>query len=239
MKKNLPIIPLLIIMLFSVSACDPYASDDQILNELMAWLENYDAENQDSEDASESAALVLKYPAGWSPNVFTSGWVFGAGCTIDGEDYSSSVKWGGSGSFSPDTGPISRPVFNSPGANTITLSVKVDDETYEKTFTVNAVSPVGYAHVGMLAKCDADGHGAPSDPLPVIGPITRGSPNVFVNGKPAARVGDMGIHAACTGPNTFEIISGDSSVLINGRPAAKIGSETRHCGGMGTIIGGG
>lgn len=73
---------------------------------------------------------------------------------------------------------------------------------------------------------------------PTVGPITTGSPNVFVNGRPAARVGDIGVHAACCGPNTFKIISGDSQVLINGRPAAKIGSQTNHCGGVGSIVGG-
>lgn len=239
MKRYLLTITPLILLLVFVTACTPYSSEEQFLDDILAWLENYDAENQDSDDASESAALVLKYPAGWSPNVFTNGWVFGAGCIIDGEDYSDQVKWNGSGSFNPDTGTISRPVFNGPGANTITLSVEVDGETHQKSFTVNAVSPAGYAHVGMLAQCSADSHGSPADPLAVVGPITTGSHNVFVNGKLAARVGDTGVHAACAGPNTFEIVSGDPTVLINGRPAAEIGDTTQHCGGIGEIIGGG
>lgn len=118
------------------------------------------------------------------------------------------------------------------------LSVIIDNKQYSKTFSVNAVSPAGYAYIGMRASCPSDAHGCMACAHPTVGPITTGSPNVFVNGRPAARVGDIGVHAACCGPNTFKIISGDSQVLINGRPAAKIGSQTNHCGGVGSIVGG-
>ena len=131
---------------------------------------------------------------------------------------------------------MSRPSFGAPGANTIELSIEVGGKTHRQEFAVSAVSPAGYAAVGDQAKCDADSHGCPADPHTVVGPIVSGSPNVFVGGKPAARVGDVGVHAACCGPNRFEIVGGDGSVMINGRPAAKIGSETRHCGGTGSII---
>jgi uncharacterized Zn-binding protein involved in type VI secretion len=106
-----------------------------------------------------------------------------------------------------------------------------------KSFMVEAVSPAGYAHVGSLAQCPADAHGCPACPHPVVGPIQTGSHTIFINGQPAARVGDTGVHTACCGPNTFTIATGDSTVLIGGRPAAKIGeSITHHCGGTGTII---
>ena len=162
--------------------------------------------------------------------------MFGARCTSDGVDISDTVKWGGSGVFNPDMGPTSRPVFNSEGPNTITISVKVGEKTIQKTVYVSAVSPGGYAGIGSKASCPADAHGCPACPHPTIGPITTGSPNVLANGRPAARVGDKGIHAACCGPNTYEIASGDPDVQINGRSAAKLGSTTRHCGGSGTIV---
>ena len=57
-----------------------------------------------------------------------------------------------------------------------------------------------------------------------------------VDGLPAARVGDTGIHAAWCGNSTFTIASGDPSVLIDGRPAAMVGSQTNHCGGTGSIV---
>ena len=38
-------------------------------------------------------------------------------------------------------------------------------------------------------------------------------------------------------PNIYKIAKGDPGVLIDGRPAARIGDETKHCGGIGKIIG--
>jgi hypothetical protein len=99
--------------------------------------------------------LKLTYPAGRSPLVFTHGWVFGASCTANGKDISDNVKWSRTGSFSPDTGNRSRPIFAGEGLNTITLSVDVNGKPYTKSFTVSATSPVGYAYVGCKAKCPA------------------------------------------------------------------------------------
>lgn len=239
MKKIVLVIALILVMIVPASGCG-YMSEYEALSLLEAWLENYEDNEEESEDEEDGETgpmqLQLTYPAGRSPNVFTTGWVFGASCTLDGKDYSDQVKWSGSGSFSPDTGTRSRPSFNSEGANTITLSVKINNKDYKRTFTVNAISPAMYAHVGMLAFCEADSHGCPADPLSVIGPITTGSANVLVNGKPAARVGDVGVHAACAGANTFTIIDGDDRVLIDGRRAAWSFSTTRHCGGVGKIL---
>jgi uncharacterized Zn-binding protein involved in type VI secretion len=214
-------------------------SDGMTLDEIEALLKEYLA--KDSSDSDEEVAgavtLAITYPAGRSPHVFTSGWIFGARCTSGGDDISDSVKWSGTGTFNPATGRSTRPVFNSEGPNSITVSVDVGGKTIQKTAYVTAVSPAGYAGIGDKAQCPSDAHGCPACPHPVIGPIISGSPNVLANGKPAARMGDRGVHSACCGPNTFEIVGGDPDVLINGRAAARIGSETKHCGGRGHIVG--
>jgi uncharacterized Zn-binding protein involved in type VI secretion len=229
-------------LIFPLAACS-YPGESLELSMLLAWLADYKKNQQDGSDGDGDSGpgplIRLTYPAGRSPNVFTTGWLFGASCTYEGKDYSDQLKWSGSGSFSPAAGTRSRPSFSSTGGNTITLSETISGKDYSKNFQLNAVSPAGYACVGMLAQCPAEAHGDPSSPKTVVGPITTGSSQVLVNGRPAARQGDRGVHAACTGPNTFEITGGDSSVLINGRPAAKIGSVTHHCGGVGQIIGGG
>ena len=60
----------------------------------------------------------------------------------------------------------------------------------------------------------------------VGGPIVSGSPNVFINGRSAARVGDI---ATCNGP-LDKISEGSASVFINGKPAARMGDRTEHGG---------
>lgn len=60
---------------------------------------------------------------------------------------------------------------------------------------------------------------------PVIGP---GSPNVLINGKPAALMGDM---VACAGPPDT-IAQGEPTVLINGTPVATQGCLTAHGGSI-------
>lgn len=63
-------------------------------------------------------------------------------------------------------------------------------------------------------------------------PILGGSPDVFINGRPAARQGDpLVAHAAPKRPpHPRQIAEGASSVLINGRPAARV-SDAIDCGG--------
>ncbi len=180
--------------------------------------------------------LELKHPAGPSPKVFTEGWVFGARLTVKGKDYSDKVHWRGTGTFKPDTGATSRPVFSAAGTNTITLHVKVDGEEFSRSFQVVAVSPLNYAGVGDQATCPADVHGCLSCPHRTIGPVTSGSSQVQVRGRPAARKGDPGTHARCCNSNTFTILEGDPDVLIDGRPAARFGDRTLHCGGYGKLI---
>jgi len=81
-------------------------------------------------------------------------------------------------------------------------------------------------------------HGCPAEPHAVTGTAVSGSPDVLVNGIPAFRLADKGIHAACCGPNTWESAMGSSSVMINGKPAIRTGDMTRHCGGVGNMTSG-
>lgn len=59
---------------------------------------------------------------------------------------------------------------------------------------------------------------------------------MLVNGRPALRVGDNGMHAACCGPNSWVASAGSGSVLINGKPAHRLGDKDTHCGGSGQMI---
>lgn len=94
----------------------------------------------------------------------------------------------------------------------------------------------GAARLGDKAQVAADAHGCPSCPHPGVGPITVGSPNVTINGKPAARQGDIGVHAVCCGPNNYNIVKGSPTVYVNGKPLARLNDKTKHCGGTGPII---
>jgi uncharacterized Zn-binding protein involved in type VI secretion len=64
----------------------------------------------------------------------------------------------------------------------------------------------------------------------------RGSPDVNVNRRPALRVDDPGVHAACCGANTWTATQGSSTVFINGKGAHRMGDRTRHCGGAGQLV---
>lgn len=92
------------------------------------------------------------------------------------------------------------------------------------------------ARLGDKALVPADAHGCPACPHTATGPAIAGSPNVLVNGRPAIRVDDPGIHAACCGPNKWNAKTGSRSVLINGRKAHRLSDLVRHCGGMGQTI---
>ncbi|MCL6327350.1 type VI secretion system PAAR protein [Pectobacterium polaris] len=68
-------------------------------------------------------------------------------------------------------------------------------------------------------------------------PITEGSPDVIINGQPAARKGDTVQIHGCPCPNaphgvhSRKIAEGSSTVIINGKPAARIG-DAINCGGV-------
>jgi uncharacterized Zn-binding protein involved in type VI secretion len=53
------------------------------------------------------------------------------------------------------------------------------------------------SRLGDKAKNQLDAHGCPACPHPTIGPAIAGSPNVLTNGRPAIRLQDPRIHAAC------------------------------------------
>ena len=63
-------------------------------------------------------------------------------------------------------------------------------------------------------------------------PLASGSPNVFINGKSAGRVGDFyHAHGCIDHPGHSGVIAaGSASVFINGRPAGRIGDAV-SCGG--------
>lgn len=64
---------------------------------------------------------------------------------------------------------------------------------------------------------------APPVPLPSLGPIVLGtSIKVLINGKPAARCGDIGMAMTCCGlVPAFEVKTGSSKVFIGGARAAR------------------
>lgn len=100
------------------------------------------------------------------------------------------------------------------------------------------VNPRGAAAGRVLDRsfCHADSHGCPACPHPASGPAVLGSPNVFINSRPALRDEDSGAHAGCCGPNTWVAAGGSSSVFINNRPAHRKGDPDQHCGGTGSLI---
>jgi uncharacterized Zn-binding protein involved in type VI secretion len=81
-------------------------------------------------------------------------------------------------------------------------------------------------------------HGCPICPHPVGGILVSGSPDVLINGLPAARKDDKGLHAACCAANNFTVSSGSATVTVNGKPMARAGDPTQHCGGSGSITAG-
>jgi len=94
----------------------------------------------------------------------------------------------------------------------------------------------GAARIGDKSQCPADVHGCPICPHPVIGPAIIGSPDVLINGLPAVRVGDTGIHAVCCGPNTWKAVMGAPTVMINGKQAHRLNDMDQHCGGVGKMV---
>lgn len=61
--------------------------------------------------------------------------------------------------------------------------------------------------------------------------IASGSPDVFVNGLPVARVGDPSISHLGSGcvNHTSTIIVGSPNVFVNGRPLARVGDALSAC----------
>ncbi len=94
----------------------------------------------------------------------------------------------------------------------------------------------GQGRLGDRAQAPIDAHGCPACPHPAVGPAIAGSPDTQVNGRPALRVDDPGIHMACCGTNTWTAVKGALTVFINGKAAHRKLDATRHCGGPGQLI---
>lgn len=69
-------------------------------------------------------------------------------------------------------------------------------------------------------------------PHTVIGPPIWGASEVFINGYPALRLLDFGIHAACCGPNVWVALMCTQvrEVMIEGQTAFCVSDITLHCG---------
>ena len=93
----------------------------------------------------------------------------------------------------------------------------------------------GQARIGDNA-LGIDKHRCPKCLHVVSGPATQGSPDVFVNGLPAVRNKDCGIHAVCCGSNTWNANGGSPTVFINDEMAFRILDPTEHCGGVGIQV---
>ena len=81
--------------------------------------------------------------------------------------------------------------------------------------------------------------GLPCCPHGRAGTNATGSPNVFINGQAAHRVGDSGA-TNCPHGGTFQSTSGSSTVFVNGRPLTRVGDGTTCvvCGQGGTHVNG-
>jgi len=101
---------------------------------------------------------------------------------------------------------------------------------------VRSVRMPGQGRLGDKAQIQCDAHGCPGCPHPGVGPGISGSPNVMVNGRPALRVDDFGIHAVCCGPNMWQATQGSATVFINGKAAFRKNDPSKHCGGNGKLI---
>lgn len=65
-------------------------------------------------------------------------------------------------------------------------------------------------------------------------PLAGGSPDVFINGRPAGRVGDHYAFHGCVlhAGHQDVIAAGSASVFINGRPAARAGDSVSSGGAV-------
>lgn len=95
----------------------------------------------------------------------------------------------------------------------------------------------GVCRLGDRSKAPVDVHGCPACPHPnVVGPSISASSNVFVNGAPALRIDDLGMHSACCGSNMWKVMGASGKVFVNGSHVVRQGDPTLHCGGVGKMI---
>lgn len=101
----------------------------------------------------------------------------------------------------------------------------------------------GFARVGDRVSSDTDTHlvGGTIVVFSVVGSFSQGSSDFFIDSLPAVRMGDGGMHATCTGPNTFYATDGSPNIFINSLPAVRSGDPTYHCSdiagaGVGSVL---
>jgi uncharacterized Zn-binding protein involved in type VI secretion len=95
----------------------------------------------------------------------------------------------------------------------------------------------GVCRLGDRAKAPIDNHGCVGCPHPnVTGPAISGSSNVNINGRPALRILDIGMHMACCGTNMWSITQASGQVFVNNSRIVRRGDSTQHCGGKGQMI---
>jgi uncharacterized Zn-binding protein involved in type VI secretion len=94
----------------------------------------------------------------------------------------------------------------------------------------------GQSRLGDKAQGENCKHGCPGCPHPVVGPAIGASGDVNVNGKPALRMNDPGMHSSCCGGNTWKVTKGSGTVFINGKAAARMNDPVQHCGTKGKLI---
>ena len=101
-----------------------------------------------------------------------------------------------------------------------------------------AAARMGDPVIGMTTG-EHSGHTTPHLPMEFRGMVNQGSPDVFINGIPAARQGDQTLERDnCCGFSYGSVKIGSGSVLINGRPAARQGDPLNAHNGEGSIAGG-
>jgi uncharacterized Zn-binding protein involved in type VI secretion len=92
------------------------------------------------------------------------------------------------------------------------------------------------SRLGDRSLVPKDDHRLPDCSHKCIGPAQTGSPNVDVNGRPALRVTDSGVHHRCCKANTWVAIKGSTTVFINNLEAHRLGDADQHCGGPGYMV---
>src|SRR5262245_46048108 len=96
--------------------------------------------------------------------------------------------------------------------------------------------PAGRLGDKAMVQGPGDAHGCPACPHITIGPAILGSPNVYINGRPAVRVSDIGIHSPCCGMNMWTARQGAPFVNVNGKASFRLSDPAQSCGGSMMLI---
>jgi len=82
------------------------------------------------------------------------------------------------------------------------------------------------ARIGDKAYAEGIAFGCPACPHTVIDPIIEGAPSVFINGLPAAREEDWGVHAIDCGPIPLWFTKALAPLSLRDTP--QLEKETKH-----------